>query len=148
MGPSRNVDIVNYYVNQVQNGQRGGGSMASFGGARYQRGHGVGSIFGRIRKALPWFFQLLGKHALQTGVNAATDYLGGKPLVDSIGSRVFEGVKNTAREVAPTVVRGIKTAAREVFPQSGGGSKRRRKRPNCGGGKRRKIEPTDVFSRL
>ena len=99
--------------------------MPSFGGARYQRGHGIGSIFARIRAALPWLFRRVGTQALKTGLNIGQDMLSGKNFKDVVGSRLVEGASNTAQDIAPSVIQGIKESARDLLPQSGSGKRRR-----------------------
>lgn len=122
--------------------------MPAFAGARYQRGHGLGSIFARIRAALPWFFKSVGRQALQTGVDVAKDVLDGRKLRDVIAPRLLEGAKRTASDVGPSVLEGIKTSARDLFSQSGSG--KRRKKGCCKNkAKRRKTKgqrhDADIF---
>ena len=68
-----------YYIDQAK---QQGGSLPAFHGARFQRGYGLGSIFrGLFRFAVPHLQQgtkMLGKKALQTGVDVAQDVLEGK----------------------------------------------------------------------
>ena len=58
------------------------GNLKAFHGSRFQRGYGLGSIFkGLFCWALPHIQQgakVLGKRALQTGVNDAQDVLAGE----------------------------------------------------------------------
>jgi hypothetical protein len=99
--------FVNYYVNQAKF-QRGNGEVTYFAGPRYQRGHGIGSIFARIRAALPSFVKKIGVQALKTGLNVADDLLSGRKFGDVIGPRVYDGIKR---------------AFRDVFLQSGSGKR-------------------------
>ena len=68
-----------YYVNQAK---QKGGSLPAFHGARFQHGYGLGSIFrGLFRWAMPHLQQgakVIGKKALQTGVNVVQDVLDGE----------------------------------------------------------------------
>ena len=68
-----------YYLNQAK---QKGGNLPAFHGARFQRGYGLGSIFkGLFRWAMPHLQQgakMLGKRALQTGVDIAQDVLAGE----------------------------------------------------------------------
>ena len=68
-----------YYLNQAR---QKGGNLPAFHGARFQRGYGLGSIFKSLfRWVTPHLRQgakVLGKKALQTGVNVAQDVLGGE----------------------------------------------------------------------
>ena len=115
----------NYYLRQAR--QRGSGDMPAFVGARYQRGHGLGSIFGKIRAAMPWFIRKVGSNVMKTAFDVGQDVLSGKRVGDVIGSRILEGVKSTAEEVGPSVVGGIKDAAKGILSQSGSGRKRLKK---------------------
>lgn len=101
--------------------------MPAFAGVRYQKGHGLGSIFAKMRAALPWFFKEVGKQALKTGINVARDVIGGKQLRDSIRPRIIEGVKSVVQDIGPTVLEGIKTSVKEFVPQSGSGRRKRRR---------------------
>lgn len=62
-----------YYKNQA------GSGLSGFHGSRYQHGSGLGSLFsGVLRAAAPLLKRgaiALGKHALKTGVNLASNYL-------------------------------------------------------------------------
>ena len=74
-----------YYLNQAK---QKGGNLPAFHGARYRRGYGLGSIFkGLFRWAVPHLKQgakMLGKKALQTGVNVAQDVLAGENLKTAV----------------------------------------------------------------
>ena len=63
-----------YYLDQAK---QKGGNLPAFHGARFQGGYGLGSIFkGLFRWAMPHLQQgakVLGKKALQTGVDVAQD---------------------------------------------------------------------------
>ena len=74
-----------YYLHQAK---QKGGNLPAFHGARFQRGYGLGSIFKVLfRWAMPHLQQgarVLGKKALQTGVDVAQDVLAlGLPSQDS-----------------------------------------------------------------
>ena len=68
-----------YYLDQAK---QKGGNLPAFHGTRFQRGYGLGSIFkGLFRWAVPHLQQgakMLGKKALQEGVNVAQDVLAGE----------------------------------------------------------------------
>ncbi len=94
-----------YYERQV------GGEIPVFRGAKYQRGHGLGSIIGGLfrRIVLPFLKQggqflksnrdvLLG-NALKTGMEVADDVLQGKSLKESAKKRVAKGIKRAAESV-------------------------------------------------
>ena len=74
-----------YYLNQAK---QKGGNLPALQGARFQRGYGLGSIFrGLFRWAVPHLKQgakMLGKKALQTGVNVAQDVLAGENLKTAV----------------------------------------------------------------
>ena len=59
--------------------QQAGGALPYFAGVQYQRGHGLGSLFGSLlRSAMPLIKRgavALGKGALKTGVRIAGDVL-------------------------------------------------------------------------
>ena len=67
--------------------EQSGGSIPVFSGAKYQRGHGIGSILSGVMKmALPVLKKgalTLGKTTLSTGMNIARDKLAGKSLQQS-----------------------------------------------------------------
>lgn len=107
------VPYVDYYLSQVKN-QRGG-NMPYFAGARYQRGHGLGAIFSRLRGAIPWFLRQVGSHALKTGIKVARDVVTGKKMKDVIGPRLVEGAKSLAVDLGPHVTEGIKRSAEDLF---------------------------------
>ena len=62
-----------------------GGALPYFVGARYQRGHGLGSLFGGLlRSAMPLINRgvvALGRGALKTGVRIADDVLSGQDML-------------------------------------------------------------------
>ena len=82
-----------YYVDQAK---QKGGNLPAFHGARFQRGYGLGSIFkGLFRWALPHLQQgakVLGKKALQTGVQVAQDVLAGENVKTATKKRVKQAL--------------------------------------------------------
>ena len=120
-----------YYLNQAK---QKGGNLPAFHGARFQRGYGLGSIFkGLFRWAMPHLQQgakMLGKRALQTGVQVAQDVLAG------------ENVKTATKKRAKQAL-GLPS---QNSSQSGGGRKAiKRKTPGTKNssppGKRAKTSP-------
>jgi hypothetical protein len=104
------MDFTDYYVNQA------GSGLSGFEGVRYQRGHG---FFGRFFKsAIIPMLKFLGKRALSTGADLATDVLEGKPIKESAKARGIEAMKGVTSA-------GIKRA--REFVQTGKGRKRRRR---------------------
>ena len=77
-----------YYLDQAK---QKGGNLPAFHCARFQRGYGLGSIFrGLFRWAVPHLKQgakMLGKKALQTGVNVAQDVLVGENLKTAVAKQ-------------------------------------------------------------
>ena len=82
-----------YYVDQAK---QKGGNLPAFHGARFQRGYGLGSIFkGLFRWALPHLQQgakVLGKKALQTGVQVAQDVLAGENVKTATKKRAKQAL--------------------------------------------------------
>ena len=82
-----------YYLNQAK---QKGGNLPAFHGARFQRGYGLGSIFkGLFRWAIPHLQQgakMLGKKALQTGVQVAQDVLGGENVKTATNKRAKQAL--------------------------------------------------------
>ncbi len=76
--------------------QRGKG-LDAYSGERFQRGYGLGSIFGSlIRSILPIAKKVaktVGRQALRTGAEVAQDYLQGEDLAGSIKTRGRAGAK-------------------------------------------------------
>ena len=121
----RSAPFINYYVDQARGKIQTGNGLPAFGGVRMQRGHGIGnffgSLFGKIKSALPWFFKTVAKNALQTGANVAGDMLEGKKFKESIKERGLQAAKDTAGEIGPKALEGIKSSAGQLFSQSGSG---------------------------
>ena len=120
-----------YYLNQVN---QKGGKLPAFQGARFQRGYGLGSIFrGLFRWAVPHLKQhaeMLGKKALQTGVNVAQDVLAGENFKTAVTKQGKKALGLTSQK----------------SPQSGAGkkgTKRKAQRRNNSSspGKKRKTSP-------
>ena len=84
-----------YYVDQAK---QKGGNLPAFHGARFQRGYGLGSIFkGLFRWAMPHLQQgakVIGRKALQTGVNVAQDVLGGDNIKTAISKQAKQAIGN------------------------------------------------------
>ena len=84
-----------YYARQA------GGALPYFAGAQYQRGHGLGSLFGGLlRSAMPLIKRgalALGKGALKTGVRIAGDVLSGQNIKTAAKRRVTDAVLSGLR---------------------------------------------------
>jgi hypothetical protein len=87
---------IEYYTRQQK-----GGDLPAFVGARYQRGHGIGSILaGLFRRVLPYLranAKNLGVGALKTGMQIADDMLQGQKFSESAKQRIPEGIKSAAQ---------------------------------------------------
>ena len=84
-----------YYARQA------GGSLPYFAGAQYQRGHGLGSLFGGLlRSVMPLLKRgavALGRGALKTGVRIADDVLSGQNIKTAAKRRVTDAVLSGLR---------------------------------------------------
>ena len=82
-----------YYVDQAK---QKGGNLPAFHGARFQRGYGLGSIFkGLFRWAMPHLPQgakVIGRKALQMGVNVAQDVLDGDNIKTAVHKRTKQAL--------------------------------------------------------
>ena len=100
-----------YYLKQS------GGQMPVYVGARFQRGHGLGSILsGLFRRVLPFLkanVKNFATTALRTGVDIAED--------------VFDNNKKLGESLKERVPQGIKRAVQNLDFQSGSGLGQRRK---------------------
>ena len=100
-----------YYLNQAK---QKGGNLPAFHGARFQQGYGLGSIFkGLFRWAMPHLQQgakVLGKKALQTGVQVAQDVLEGNNVNTALAKRSKEAI----RGLVPQAGSGRKATKRKV----------------------------------
>ena len=108
-----------YYARQA------GGALPYFAGAQYQRGHGLGSLFGSLlRSAMPLIKRgavALGRGALKTGVRIAGDVLSGQNIKTAAKRRVTDAISSIR---APPGKRIKRTAAKATFTAV----KRRRKK--------------------
>jgi hypothetical protein len=80
--------------------QQQGRGVPVFQGSRGQRGHGIGSVLGGLfRQAMPMIktgLASLGKQALRTGMQIASDWAGGRDIGEAAQSRFKEGIKTLA----------------------------------------------------
>ena len=90
-----------YYIHQVGKG------YPVFAGRRYQRGHGLGSIFGGLFKAamplLKKGTKTLEREALKTGLNIAGDVVQGRNIKQAATSRLKSTGENLPQKVMDTV---------------------------------------------
>ena len=109
-----------YYVDQAK---QKGGNLPAFHGARFQRGYGLGSIFkGLFRWAKPLLQQgakVIGKKALQTGVNVAQDVLDG----DNIKKAISKQAKQALGLPAQNSLQGQSGAVKKAIKRKAKGAK-------------------------
>ena len=101
-----------YYLNQAGRG------YPVYVGTRYQRGHGLGSIFGSLFKSA---VSLLKRGALKTGLNLASDVMEGQNVTQAAKSRLKSTGQNLLQKAMDTVgppgERSIKRAAKRKKPR-------------------------------
>jgi hypothetical protein len=104
-----------YFLEQAQ---QNGHGLDGFAGVPYQRGYGIGNIFrGLFRMLLPLVKtagKTIGKEALFTGTNIASDMLAGQDIETS--------AKNRGREAATRLV----NKAQSRLEQTGEGTRKRK----------------------
>lgn len=123
-------DYTEYYLAQAQ----GGGVGGIYKNVRNQKGAGLGSwLAGVYRQLFPYLksgVKALGGQALTTGVDLLRDAIQGKPLKDSVQTRITEAGTNltnkAASKMASLVGRGYKKRKRKARSQSRSGVKKRK----------------------
>ena len=123
-----------YYAQQV------GGALPYFAGARVQRGHGFGSLFGGLlRSDAPLIKRgalALGNRALKTGAQIAGDILSGENIRTAAKRRTKTAGRDLLQSLLATPPgKRVKRAAPS-----------RQRRPVKRAAKRRRIAESDVFS--
>ena len=119
-----------------------GGSIPVFRGARMQRGYGLGGMLkGLFKSAMPIFKQggkLIGKRALQSGINIAQNVMKGNRLGDASTAEL----KRITNQIKPPIRSKKKKVSTTHKRKSGG-------RPTIISNKtkRRKRSP-DIFDKL
>ena len=97
--PPTDKQWIQHYVNQ-QNGK-------GFSGIPYQRGNGLGSLFrGLFRVLLPVVKsagRAVGKQALRTGAQIASDLVAGESLKSSVENRGRRGASNLLKKAAAEI---------------------------------------------
>ena len=124
-----------YYARQA------GGALPYFAGAQYQRGHGLGSLFGGLlRSAMPLIKRgavALGRGALKTGVRIAGDVLSSQNIKRAAKRRVTDAGRSMLRDLPGVRPRKrIKRAPAKTVVTT---AKRRRKRQTP------KTREADIF---
>jgi hypothetical protein len=104
MKPTHHYDTKayqDYYIHQAGKG------YPVFAGRRYQRGHGLGSIFGGFFKAamplLKKGAKALGREALKTGLSIAGDVVQGRNIKQTAKSRLKSTGQNLLQKAMDTV---------------------------------------------
>jgi hypothetical protein len=104
MKPTHRYDTTayhDYYIHQAAKG------YPVFAGRRYQRGHGLGSIFGELFKAamplLKKGAKTLEREALKTGLNIAGDVVQGRNSKQAAKSRLKSTGENLLQKAMDTV---------------------------------------------
>jgi hypothetical protein len=105
----------NYYCCQSGDG------MPVFAGARYQRGHGIGSLFsGLFRSIMPLIKKaapIIGRKALEAGANIIGDVGSGRSFKDSAKQHASNAFSESIKSLFP-----------QFDGQTGSGQRRKRKR--------------------
>ena len=109
-----------YYVDQAKQKV---GNLPAFHGTRFQRGYVLGSIFkGLFRWAMPHLQQgakVIGRKALQTGVNIAQDVLDG----DNIKKAISKQAKQAFGLPAQNSLQGQSGAGKKSIKRKAKGAK-------------------------
>ena len=117
---------------------RGGQDMRYFSGPAYQRGRGLGGLFGKLfRAAVPIFkhtvtpvlkrgAKFVAKEALKTGVGVAGDMLDGQSGLESLKRRGKAGAQRVAREGLNRMEGMLSGRKRTRAPKRRGPGKRRK----------------------
>ena len=123
-----------YYAQQV------GGALPYFAGARVQRGHGFGSLFGGLLRSVAPLIKrgalALGNRALKTGAQIAGDILSGENIRTAAKRRTKTAGRDLLQSLLATPPgKRVKRAAPS-----------RQRRPVKRAAKRRRIAESDLFS--
>ncbi|KAH7697971.1 hypothetical protein AAVH_34939 [Aphelenchoides avenae] len=121
------------------------GGAAYFEGFPYQRGAGIGSIFGGLFRFLLPMLKTAGKEIGREGLSVGARVLGdlaqGKNLRHSVINETSEGLRNLVERTNPTEkLRNAVEESRERLLRGGGGVRRRR--PTAPAKKRPVSTPT------
>ena len=101
-----------YYARQA------GGALPYFAGAPYQRGHGLGSLFGGLlRSAMPLIKR--GAVALKTGVRITDDVMSGQSIKKAAKRRVTDAGRSMLRGLVMPGVRPRKRIKRAPAKKGG-----------------------------
>lgn len=123
--------------------------MTVFVGPRYQRGHGLGSIFRSIARVAMPVLKRAGKSALKavgeevakSGSNFVSDLVSGVPIKQAAKNRSQQGLKNVLKAGQQAVIGATGFVPGEI-PSARGGKRKASRR----GGPKRKRGTGDIFN--
>lgn len=131
----------------LENMMQTGHGMSAYSGERFQRGYGLGAIFGPLlRTILPivkGVGKAVGKQALRTGVEVASDVLQGDNFAQAIKTRGKAGAKRLLTKGVRKLQRGRGLGIRPRQPAKGIKAIRKRRKPVIR--KKKKKQRTDAF---
>jgi hypothetical protein len=127
-----------YYAAQV------GGQLPYFAGARNQRGHGLGDIFGKLFRSvvMPTVGRVLKKEIPHRLVSFGSDVLGDV----SQGRNIKQSLKNRGLQQLKGVAQSVFTPPTATVPTRGPPGLRVRKRKRHSKSQRVKRAKRDIFS--
>ena len=115
-----------------------GGALPYYAGAQYQRGHGLGNLFGGLlRSAMPLIKSMplikrgavaLGRGALKTGVRTADDVMSGQSIKTATKRCLTDAGRSVMRGLLAPGVRPRKRIKHALAKKGITSAKRRRKR--------------------
>ena len=119
-----------------------GGALPYFAGARVQRGHGFGSLFGGLLRSVAPLIKrgalALGNRALKTGAQIAGDILSG----ENIRTAAKRRTKTAGRDLVQSLLATPSPPGKRVKRAAPS----RQRRPVKRAARRRRIAEADVFS--
>jgi hypothetical protein len=128
----------NYYANQCGHG------LPVFYGARMQRGHGIGSIFGGLfRTIFPIIKRVapvIGRKALETGMQIAGDVAAGQSIKEAAKTRVVEAIEKGINKLAGGPSDQNQTGSGKPRKRAAGATTERKSK------KKKKSTAVDIFS--
>jgi hypothetical protein len=140
------MDFKSYYENQI------GSGLPVFYGTKYQRGHGLGSMFKSFFRWISPIFKthalpvlkegasVIGQEAVRTAANIANDTLSGKKIEEAAVERAKEAVDSISTKAQNYIKRS----------QTGSGYKRKKSSNKKSFSKRpsKKHRRLDIFDNL
>ena len=91
-----------WLANLVQQTGRG---LGAYSGDRFQRGNGLGSVFGSLLRTILPIAKTVGKQALRTGTEVAQDYLQGANIGEAIKTRGKQGARRLVAKGVRAVIK-------------------------------------------